>query len=95
CYKKMGKLSVVTTYSQRDHEMCSTETNKDAESFNNVSEKAAQLELAEEWGVAAEYWLIASQRAKSHDNQEWSYSRYLFCQRMRKNDGVWKKTRFS
>lgn len=75
--------------------MCSTETNKDTESFNNASEKAAQLELAEEWGVAAEYWLIASQRAKSHDNQEWSYSRYLFCQRMRKNDGVWKKTRFS
>lgn len=58
--------------------MCSTETNKDTESFNNVSEKAAQLELAKEWGVAAEYWLIASQRAKSHDNQEWSYSRYLF-----------------
>lgn len=48
--------------------MCSTKTNKDTESFNNVSEKAAQLELGKEWGVAAEYWLIASRRAKSHDN---------------------------
>lgn len=75
--------------------MCSTEIKKDTESFKNVSEKATKLELAKEWGGAAEYWLIASQLAKSHDNQEWSYSRYLFCQRMRKNDGMWKKTRFS
>uniref|UniRef100_UPI0022BA0C65 ANR family transcriptional regulator n=1 Tax=Serratia liquefaciens TaxID=614 RepID=UPI0022BA0C65 len=62
--------------------MCSTELTKDTESFNNVSEKAAQLELEKEWEVAAEYWLIASRSAKSQDNQEWSYSRYLFCLRM-------------
>lgn len=71
--------------------MCSTEIKRELESFSNVSEKAAQLESAKEWGVSAEYWLMASQCAKLHDNQEWSYSRYLFCQRMRKNDGVWKK----
>jgi len=72
--------------------MCSTEIKKETESFNSVSEKAAQQELAKEWAVAADYWFIASQCAKSHDNQEWSYSRYLFCQRMRKNNGEWRKT---
>lgn len=72
--------------------MCSTETNKDTESFNEVSKQAAKLELMKEWGAAAEYWLAAKKCAKLSENQDWSYSRCLFCQRMRKNNGIWRKS---
>lgn len=84
----MSGLNVFTIYFQVVHEMCSTLHTKKKESFKNVSEKAAELERAKEWELAAEHWLLAGQCAGSRKNQEWSYSRYLFCLRIRKNDGV-------
>ncbi|MGP3121108.1 ANR family transcriptional regulator [Serratia nevei] len=50
--------------------------------FENISEYAARLERQGHWHEAADLWFMAGQYSTNSKNRDWSFSRYLFCERM-------------